>query len=274
MTPRPPSLIRLFAVLLLALNDGSAAAQEAAGGSDDAALARQLANPVASLISVPLQNNWDFGYGQDDDGWRYTGNIQPVIPFSIGKDWNLISRTILPILYQDDVLPDSDQSGLGDTVQSLFLSPKEPWPFGLVWGVGPVALLPTGTREVLSAQRWGAGPTAVVLKQAGPWTVGILANHIWSFAGDGDRDDVSATFLQPFVNYTTKRATGFVLNTESTYDWEGEEWSVPLNAGVTQVFKIGSQRIQIGLLGRWWAETPRGGPDWGFRLPITFLFPR
>jgi hypothetical protein len=223
---------------------------------------------------VPFQNNWDFGQGTHDDGWRWTLNFQPVIPISLGKDWNVISRTILPLMYQDDVIEGSDQFGLGDTTQSLFFSPKEPWPFGIVWGVGPVLFLPTGTRELLSAERWGAGPTAVVLKQAGGWTIGALANHIWSFAGDDDRDDVDSTFLQPFVNYSTKRGTSFILNTESTYDWEHDEWSVPINAGVTQVLKLGGQRIQIGLQGRYWAETPRGGPDWGFRLPIVLLFPR
>ena len=102
----------------------------------------------------------------------------------------------------------------------------------------------------------------------------MLANHIWSFAGDGDPTTSAPTFLQPFWDYTTKKATGFVLNTESTYDWQGDAWAVPINAGVTQVFKIGGQRVQIGVLGRWWAETPHGGPEWGFRLPITLLFPR
>jgi hypothetical protein len=173
-------------------------------------LAKQLANPVASLISVPFQNNFDFGGGYKDDAFRYTLNLQPVVPISLSEDWNLISRTILPIVYQKDLLPpevtandvdpNEDQAGLGDTVQSLFLSPAHSDP---IWGVGPVILVPTATREVLGSEKWGIGPTGVVLKQSGPWTYGMLANHIWSFAGDGDRDDVSLTFLQPFASYTT-----------------------------------------------------------------------
>jgi hypothetical protein len=122
-------------------------------------------------------------------------NVQPVIPISLNMDWNLISRTILPIVYQDDILPDSgDQFGLGDTVRSLFFSPAKPTTGGWIWGAGPVLLLPTGTDDLLGGEKWGAGPTAVALRQAGPWTVGFLGNYIWSFAGDGDRDDISLTF--------------------------------------------------------------------------------
>lgn len=263
-----------LAVLLAVLALAAPSARAQTSPDDTEALAMQLANPVSSLISVPFQNNWDFGIGSDDDGWRWAMNVQPVIPFSIAEDWNLISRTILPVIYQDDIVPGTDQFGLGDTFQSFFVSPKRPTSFGLIWGLGPALLLPTGTDDLLGSEKWGAGPTGVALTQRGHWTVGMLANHVWSFAGEGDRADVRATFLQPFVNYTTSTATSFILNTESTYDWEAEEWSVPVNAGITQVLKIGGQRIQIGLLGRWWAETPESGAEWGFRVPITLLFPR
>jgi hypothetical protein len=162
-----------------------------AQGGHEAELAKQLANPVASLISLPLQSNFDFGIGPDNDGFRYTLNVQPVIPISLTPEWNLISRTILPIIYQDEIFPGSgDQFGLGDTLQSLFLSPAKPGPGGLIWGVGPVFLLPTGTDELLGGEKWGAGPTAVVLTQLGHWTVGFLGNHVWSFAGDDGRSDV------------------------------------------------------------------------------------
>jgi hypothetical protein len=261
------------AVVVACLLAAPAAAQT--DGADAEALAKQLANPVASLIGVPLQSNWDFGFGPDDEGWKYKLNVQPVVPVSLSEDWNLISRTILPVVFQKQVFPGSgEQFGLGDTVQSLFLSPAKPGRYGLIWGAGPVFLLPTGTDELLGTDKWGAGPTIVALRQSGPWTAGILANHIWSFAGDADRTDVSATFLQPFVSYTTRTATTFSVNTESTYDWRGNQWTVPINAGVTQVLRIRGQLVQVGIQGRWYAETARGGPEWGIRLPIVLLFPR
>ena len=238
-------------------------------------LAKQLANPVASLISVPLQSNLDFGIGPKDDGFRYTLNIQPVIPITLTPEWNLISRTILPIVYQSDIFPGSgDQFGLGDTTQSFFFSPAKPGPGGLIWGVGPVVLLPTATDELLGGEKWGAGPTVVALTQRGPWTFGILANHIWSFAGDDARSDVSQTFLQPFVSYTFPNGFGVIVNTETTYDWEGEQWTVPILVGVSKVLKIGAQPVSLALNGRYWVEGPDSAPDWGIRFVVTFLFPK
>ena len=241
----------------------------------EADLAKKLSNPVASLISVPFQFNYDHGFGPED-GNRETLNIQPVIPFSISEDWNVISRTILPVIWQNDIAgPSGHQFGLGDTTQSFFFSPKQPGPGGLIWGVGPAFLLPTATNELLGSGKWGAGPTAVLLKQEGPWTTGILANHIWSFAGQRDRDDVSSTFLQPFLSYTTHDAWTFTLNTESTYDWEHEEWSVPLNFTVAKLVKFGKQPVSLQAGVRYWAAAPDNGPEGlGFRVAVTFLFPK
>lgn len=239
-------------------------------------LAKELSNPVAALISVPFQYNYDQNIGPQDQGKRSLLNIQPVVPITLNEEWNVISRTILPVVDQRDIFPGAgSQTGIGDVVQSFFFSPKAPSAAGWIWGVGPVFLLPTGSDALLSAEKWGAGPTGVVLKQEGPWTFGALANHIWSFAGDQNRADVNGTFLQPFMSYTTPDAWTFTLNSESTYDWRTNQWSVPINAVVSKVTKVGAQLISIGAGVRYWAETPDSGPEgWGARVVLTLLFPK
>ncbi|QKK33765.1 transporter (plasmid) [Rhizobium indicum] len=238
-------------------------------------LAKKLSNPIASLISVPFQFNYDHGYGPED-GDKATMNIQPVIPFSLNEDWNLISRTILPVTRQNDIAgPSGTQFGLGDTLQSFFLSPSKPTESGVVWGAGPVFLLPTATDELFGGGKWGAGPTAVVLKQDGPWTYGMLGNHIWSFAGQSDRPDLSSTFMQPFISYTTKDAWTFSLNTESTYDWKANDWSVPINFTVGKLITVDKQPISLTAGLRYFAAAPDNGPEGlGFRVAVTFLFPK
>src|SRR5262245_21275921 len=205
---------------------------------------------------------------------RYTLNVQPVIPISLGRDWNLITRTIVPFIHAESPIPGGDSAGgIGDIAQSFFLSPKEPVA-GWIVGGGPVFLYPSAGDDALGAEKWGAGPTAVVLRQDDGWTYGILAHHIWSFAGNEHRDDVSTTFLQPFVSYTTATHTTFGRNTESTYDWEGRQWTMPINVTVSQLVKIAGLPIQLQLGGRYYAERPPGGPDWGLRFTVTFLFPK
>ncbi len=287
---------------------GEEAKQTAAGASSSGDLAKQLQNPVADLISIPFQSNFDFGGGIDlpaggrsrllhrvlppgparcasriagfalrdrpdrDQAFKYLLNVQPVIPLSLNDDWNVISRTILPVVCQDDVLGVSSQGGLGDTFQSLFLSPQSTEPF--IWGAGPVFLLPTATDDTLGVERWGMGPTGVILKQDGPWTYGILANHIWSFARDDDRKEVNATYLQPFLSYTFRTATTLSFSTESTYDWTGSQWTVPLLGGVSQLVRIGKLPVSLGVNGKYYVEGPDGAPDWGIRFAMTFLFPK
>jgi hypothetical protein len=238
-----------------------------------------------------------------------------VIPFSLNQDWNLITRTIVPYMSQEDVfkgplpkfpgLPDDvlapfpgsvrdeldraaekafnkavrkrfptdhHQDGLGDVLQSFFFSPKEPVG-GWILGFGPALLYPTATDDKLGSEKWAAGPTLVALKQTGPWTVGVLTNHLWSYAGNEDRRNVNSTFVQPFVSYITKTKTTFTLNSESTYDWNESQWTVPVNVMVAQLVKIGKLPVQFAVGGRYYAEGPSGAPEWGLRFVVTPLFP-
>lgn len=254
---------------------GASGPASAAPGDQAAELAKKLANPVASLISVPLQYNYDEQIGPREQGSKSVLNIQPVIPLSLGQDWNLIVRTIVPVIDQNDVpVHGQGESGVGDITQSFFFSPKE-LVGGWVLAVGPVGLYPSASDEALGGEKWGAGPTALALKQTGPWTAGVLTNHIESFAGDHDRAEISATFLQPFLSYVTKAHTTIAINTESTYDWEGEQWSVPVNVTVAQLLKAGSQIMQLQVGARYWLDSPHNGPEgWGLRAGVTFLFPK
>jgi hypothetical protein len=252
--------------------------------ASEADLARDLQNPVADVITVPVESRADFGPGSSS---RYTLNVQPVLPIELTRDWLVVSRTILPFVYApkpaggepsfDDVGESAvgkgaNVGGLGDITQSFFLAPKEP-AGGWIWGAGPVLRLPTASRNVFGQGRWGAGPTAVVLRQDGPWTCGMLANHIWSFAGWGP-ENVNTSYLQPFLAYTTDSQTTFGAGSESAYDWGHSQWVVPLDISVSQLFEVGKLPLSVGLGGRLYVERPSGGPDWGLTLTITFVFPK
>jgi hypothetical protein len=276
-------LLIVLVSLLGSVGLASAQAPEPAqppAATSDADLAKQLSNPVASLVSVPLQFNWDQQVGIDNDT-RMTMNFQPVVPLSVNKDWNMIVRWIMPYVAQPRLFEGGmPTSGLSDIVASVFFSPAHPRRF--IWGVGPVFLLPTTSEPVLGSGKWGAGPTFVILKQSGGWTYGALANQIWSFAGDdftggAPRSDVNSTFLQPFLAYTNHSAVTYTVNLEATANWkaaDNDKWTVPLHLMVTKLTKFGPFPMSIGGGVGIFTAAPGGQPDWRLRFVATLLLPR
>lgn len=251
--------------------------KQASAETDVQKLGKKLQNPVAKLMSVPFQNNFEHKLGPEKKGHRYTLRFQPVIPMSLNDDWNFILRPIVPQISQNHVVGSTKQEGLGDIeVQSSF-SPKEPGPGGIIWGVGPVLLFPTASSDHLGSQKWGIGPHSVILKQTGPWTMVFLADHTWSYSGNDKRKDISATYLQPILAHTSKKGFTIVASSESTYDWKGQKerrWSIPLIGSVSQIFSLCGHYASVGVGGIYYPQAPTGGPRWGIRFSLTFLFPQ
>jgi hypothetical protein len=236
-------------------------------------LAKELQNPVATVINVPIENNWDFGIGKAR-AMSYTSNFKPVVPFSLNKDWNLITRTIVPVLYAES--PDEGgprKAGLGDIKSTIYFSPAKPIG-GWFWGLGPGLIFPSATDEALGSEKWSGGPTGALVRQDGGWTLVFLTGHAWSFAGNQSRPKVNTTFLQPQVSYTTEKETSFGVSSQSSYDWVGGEWTVPLEFSVSQLVNIGKQSVSLGVAWRTYVTRPKDGPSWGLGFTVTFAFPK
>jgi hypothetical protein len=247
-------------------------------------LAKKLNNPISDLVSVPFQFNWENGIGRPDRT-RFILNIQPVMPFALNEKMNLIVRIVAPLVSQPPVVVNEvgtsidtrgiGTSGVSDPLVSFFFSPSEG---SIIWGVGPAISLPSTNDPTLGSQKWAAGPTFVVLKQDAGWTVGMLANQIWSFAGAPDRPGVSQMFLQPFVVYTTKSLWTFVVNTETTANWEltsPDRWNTPMNLEVSKLSTFGPfpASYQVGW-GYFFASPEHEfGATWKVRGAITILLP-
>ena len=267
------SLLSMAAVTLAALCTMPVFAQ------DSDALAKAAQNPIASMISLPIQSNTNLNVGSGK-GTQEVLNIQPVYPVSLNNDWNLITRTIIPFISQPELSSGQGRTnGLGDMQFSAFISPVAPTQSGWIWGAGAIAQLPTATSDVLGQGKWGAGPTAVALKIDGPWVYGALANNVWSFAGSDDRRSVNQLLIQPFVNYNVPGRPGFYITTSPiiTADWKADSsqrWTVPIGLGVGQIMKWGTQPVNLQAAAYYNVDRPDGAANWNLRVQVQFLFPR
>jgi hypothetical protein len=275
ITPRvhSPGFASVIGTILIALAPALASGQTAAppaGG--DADLAKKLSNPVSDLVSVPFQFNWEQNVGPNEST-RFVLNVQPVMPFSISQNWNLIARVIMPLVSQPALFEGGTPAfGLSDVLASFFFSPKSG---GITWGVGPVVSLPSTTIPTLGTEKWSAGPTVVVLKQAGPWTMGALWNQIWSFSGNTSRSDVNQMFLQPFLAYQTTPTVTLTVQSETTADWEVDEgrWTIPINVLVAKLSSFGVFPASYQLSAGGFVAHPDVGPSWKIR-GYRILLPR
>jgi len=270
----------LIAVVLMAIVAGTAGAAEVEDTGDNTALAKAAQNPVADMISLPFQWNMNYNYGPLDRQQQVL-NIQPVYPFELNQDWNLITRTIVPVISQPPFTPSQDrENGIGDIQFSAFLSPVKPTAGGWLWGAGLVGQLDTASDDRLGQGKYGLGPTAVMVRMQGQWVLGGLINQVWSVAGDDDRPDVSQMLMQPFVNYNFPNSPGRYLSFAPiiTANWEADHardvWTVPLGLGIGQILRIGKQPVNVSLAYYTNVEKPDFGPDYQVRLQVTFLFPK
>lgn len=256
---------------LVAAGARGAAAQAPAPAAPSAAeLAKKLANPIASMISVPLQSNMDVGIGTDH-GSKLVFNVQPVIPFALGSKVNLITRWIVPIVSQIDITgAKSSQAGFGDATISAFLGPSQG---SVTWGVGPAVIVPIATDEKLGGGRLGVGPSVVALRQSNGWTVGALANYVVSVAGDTARADIKFTFVNPFLIYNWKSGAGMGLVAEYTHDMENDIDVFVVMPQVSAVTKFGGQTAQFSLAPRL-HFAPDGHARYGLRAMFILVFPK
>jgi hypothetical protein len=268
-------IVTVLLVLAIAMAPVTAMAQSDGADYRDEALQQAAQNPVADMISIPLQNNFNFNVGPQDK-MQYVGNIQPVIPFHATENWNVITRTIVPFVYQPELAPGfGDVFGLSDIQFSAFLSPAKPGAF--IWGAGPIIQMPSGTDDSISTGKWAAGPSAVALKIDRHWVYGALANYVSSFAGQSDRGAVSQWLIQPFVNYNLPDGwylvTGPIITANMMAD-SSQRWTVPLGGGAGRIIRVGQLPLNISLQGYYNVEHPDAGPDWSIRFSVQILLPK
>jgi hypothetical protein len=241
-------------------------------------IAKQSQNPIANLISVPMENDFYPHTGTDKED-SYVLEMKPVVPIKLSSDWNLITRTIIPVIQTPELAPGiNGTSGLGDIQESLFFSPTKAGPGGIIWGAGPVITAPTATEEIYGTGKLGMGPTLVVLKSQGHWLFGSLVQNLWSVeSGPRDRPGVNQMLMQPFVNYNLRHGWYLTSSPIITSNWEksgNDRWTVPVGGGVGRIVHFGTIPVSTYAQVFRNVERPDGTTSWSARFQMTFLFPR
>lgn len=263
--------------LLAAFASSTVAISAAAAELSEEELAKLAQNPVGNLISLPFQNNTNLNFGPEK-GTQNILNIQPVVPISISSEWNIITRTILPLIWNPSLGPDiPGKDGTGDIVFTAFLSPARPGHW--IWGAGPVVQVPTNSNAQLGNKNWGLGPSFVVLhlEHGDPWVYGVLVNNIWSLSSNKQGGSYNNGLIQPFINYNFKE--GFYLTSSPilTVDWKadsGQRWTVPIGGGVGKIFHFGRLPVNTQLSGYYNVVRPDFGANWQIRAQVQLMFPK
>jgi opacity protein-like surface antigen len=241
--------------------------------SEDEDLAQKSQNPIADLVSVPFQSNTNFNAGPFDRTQEVL-NIQPVVPLHISSEWNLIARTIVPVISQPDPISNSSTNGIGDITEELFFSPVHSG--ALIWGAGPVFTVPSATDPILGTGRVLLGPTAVFLMTPPHIVMGVLLLNQWSVGGNPLLPSVNAFTAQPFFNYNFPHGWFFTSSPLITANWlaaPGQQWVVPVGGGFGRIFKIGDQPVSANIAAYYNIVHPDGAAHWQLRAELTFLFP-
>lgn len=246
---------------------------------DSGSLARAAQNPIANMISVPFQYNYNADVGPLKEA-QHVLNFQPVYPIDISPTWNLITRTIVPLISMPGFAPGQDrENGLGDIQFSAFFSPKTPTASGWIWGAGPIVQFDTASDDRLGQGVFGLGPSAVAIKIEGSWVYGALWNNVWSVSKDNGRPNVNQMLLQPVLNYNFPDHPGLYLTSgpQITANWEadsGNKWTVPIGLGVGQIMRFGKQPVNLQAAYYYNVERPDFAARWQARLQIQLLFPK
>lgn len=266
-------IIALLGLALLAQEPQAKTPEEIQ--QEEEQLLKQLANPLSAMASVATLLDFDYHIGPGEDGHRTTLSFQPTVPLSLGEQWSIVSRSVLPVVYQEEITPGAgSQAGIGDLTEAVYAAKMEPGPRGWVWGAGPIVQIPIGSEDLLTNKKWSLGPSIAFVKQQDDLTYGLIASQLWSIGGSGQRPDVNVGLYSPFLTYQSTGLWNLELQVPFTYDFNAHQWTVPVLLTIEKLVSFQKVPVTISFGVRYWAEGPQSSPhDLAFRFGLTLAFP-